>query len=59
MRATPMEDSFGTQKKYYSLRKVQAMKRKTEILYIFFRIHAANIAMLADKLLKKQLTEAT
>lgn len=58
MRATTMEGLFGTQKEHYLLRKVQVMKRKAEILYIFFGIHAANLAMLGDKLLKKQLTEA-
>lgn len=54
VRATTMEGSFGTQKEHYSLRKVQAMTRKTEILYIFFGIHAANLVALADRTLEKQ-----
>ena len=58
VRATAMEGSFGTQKNHYSLRRVQAMTRRNEIAYIFFRIHAANLATLADRLLEKQLTEA-
>lgn len=54
VRATAMEDSFGTQKEHYSLRKVQAMTRRTEILYVFFGIHAANLVALADRVLEKQ-----
>lgn len=54
VRATAMEGSFGTQKEHYSLRKVQAMTKKTEILYIFFGIHAANLVTLADRVLEKQ-----
>jgi hypothetical protein len=58
VRATAMEGSFGTQKEHYSLRKVQAMTRKTEILYIFFGIHAANLVTLAGRLSEKQVEEA-
>lgn len=54
VRATAMEGSFGTQKEHYSLRKVQAMTRRTEILYIFFGIHAVNLVALADRVLEKQ-----
>jgi hypothetical protein len=58
VRVTAMEGSFGTHKKRYSLCKVQAMTRKTEFLYIFFGIHAANLVTLAGRPLKKQLGEA-
>ncbi len=30
------------------------MTRRTEILYIFFGIHAANLVALADRVLEKQ-----
>ena len=50
VRATSMEGSFGTQKEHYSLRRVKARKKETEILYIFFGIHTANAVRLADRL---------
>ena len=58
VRATTMEGSFGTQKEHYSLRRVKARKKETEILYIFFGIHTANAVRLAEKLLEGQQTEA-
>ena len=48
VRATAMEGSFGTQKEHYDLRRVKARTRRTEILYIFFGIHTANVVQLAD-----------
>ena len=50
VRATAMEDSFGTQKEHYDLRRVKARTKQTEILYIFFGIHTANVVQLADRL---------
>ena len=50
VRATSMEGSFGTQKEHYSLGRVKVRKKETEILYIFFGIHAANAVRLADRL---------
>lgn len=35
-RATRLEGSFGTQKQHYSLSRIKARNRKTEILWIFF-----------------------
>ena len=49
-RATAMEGSFGTQKEHYGLRRVKARKKRTEILYIFFGIHTANVVQLADRI---------
>ena len=43
-----MEGSFGTKKEHYDLRRVNTRKR-TEILYIFFGIHTANVVQLADR----------
>uniref|UniRef100_UPI00338FAE19 hypothetical protein n=1 Tax=uncultured Holdemanella sp. TaxID=1763549 RepID=UPI00338FAE19 len=48
--ATAMEDSFGTLKEHYDLRRVKAGTRRTEILYIFFGIHTANVVQLADRI---------
>ena len=46
--ATAMESSFGTQNEHYDLRRVKARTKLREILYIFFGIHTANVAQLAD-----------
>ena len=58
VRATVMEGSFGTQKEHYAMRRIKARKKKTEILYIFFGIHAANVAHLAQRLAEQQETKA-
>ena len=50
VRATAMEGSFGTQKEHYDLRRVKARTKLTEILYIFFGIHTANVLQLADRI---------
>ena len=50
MRATAMEGSFGTQKEHYDLRRVKARTKRTEILYIFFGIHTANVVPLAARI---------
>ena len=54
VRATAMEGSFGTQKEHYDMRRIKARKRKTEILYIFFGIHTANVVRLAERLAGQQ-----
>ena len=48
--AAAMEGSFGTQKEHYDLRRVKARTKRTEILYIFFGIHTANVVQLADRI---------
>ena len=58
VRATVMEGSFGTQKEHYSLRRIKARKKETEILYIFFGIHTANVVQLAERLMERQQAEA-
>ena len=50
VRATAMEGSFGTQKEHYDLRRVKARTKLTEILYIFFGIHTANVVHLTDRI---------
>ena len=50
VRATAMEGSFGTQKEHYDLKRIKARTKLTEILYIFFGIHTANVVQLADRI---------
>ena len=40
------------------MRRIKARKKETEILYIFFGIHTANVVQLAEKLMEPQLAEA-
>ena len=58
VRATTMEGSFGTQKEHYSMRRIKARKKETEILYIFFGIHTANVVLLAERLIEQQRAKA-
>ena len=59
VRATAMEGSFGTQKEHYDLRRVKARTKLTEILYIFFGIHTANVVQLADRIEQRAQLEAS
>ena len=52
-RATRLEGSFGTQKQHYSLTRIKARNRKTEMLWIFFGIHTANAVCMIEKVEKK------
>lgn len=56
-RATRLEGSFGTQKQHYSLSRIKARNRKTEILWIFFGIHTANAILIIEKSETKQLKQ--
>ena len=38
-----MKSSFRTQKEQYDIKRVKARTQRTEILYIFFGIHTANV----------------
>ena len=58
VRATAMEGSFGTQKEHYAMRRIKARKKKTEILYIFFGIHTANVVHLAEWLAEQEQAKA-
>lgn len=49
VRATRMEGSFGTQKEHYGLKRIKAKTKLTEILYIIFGIHTANVVQLVRK----------
>lgn len=49
LRATMMEGSFGTQKQHYGVGRIAARNQKSETLLLFFGIHMANAAILADR----------
>ena len=57
-RATRLEGSFGTQKQHYSLVRIKARNRKTEVLWIFFGIHTANAVCMIEKVKRKKRTAA-
>ena len=57
-RATRLEGSSGTQKQHYSLARIKARNRKTEMLWIFFGIHTANAVCMIKKVEKKKRTAA-
>ena len=57
-RATRLEGSFGTQKQHYSLARIKAWNKKTEILWIFFGIHTANAVLIVDKIRKRSVKVA-
>ena len=50
VRATAMIGSYGTPEEHYNLRRVKARTKWTEILYIFFGIHTANVMQLVDRI---------
>ena len=53
-RSTRLEGSFGTEKRYYSLSRIRARTKKTEILWIFFGIHTANAVRMIPKMQDQQ-----
>lgn len=53
-RATRLEESFGTQKQHYSLVRIKARNRKTEMLWIFFEIYIANAVCMIGKVERKK-----
>ena len=57
-RATRLEGSFGTQKQHYSLSRIRARNRKTEILWIFFGIHTANAVLMIDRIRNRTVKAA-
>ena len=57
-RATRLEGSFGTQKQHYSLSRIKAENRKTEILWIFFEIHTTNAILMIDKIKNRTVKAA-
>lgn len=58
VRATAMEGAFGTHKEHYDLKRVKARTKRTEILYIFFGIHTANVVQLSGRIERQVQLEA-
>jgi hypothetical protein len=44
-----MEESFETEKSHYSLGRIKARIKPTEILWVFFGVHTANAKRVATK----------
>jgi hypothetical protein len=57
-RSTRLEGSFGTEKQHYSLDKIKARTKHTEILWIFFGIHTANAVRMIPKVEKARNKQA-
>jgi hypothetical protein len=57
-RSTRLEGSFGTEKQHYSLNKVKARTKHTEILWIFFGIHTANAVRMITKVERSKNKQA-
>ena len=57
-RSTRLEGSFGTEKQHYSLDRVKARTKQTEILWIFFGIHTANAVRMIPKVERHKDKEA-
>lgn len=53
-RATRLEGSFGNEKNNYLLKKVKARTQKTEVIWIFFGIHASNALIMGRRMLASQ-----
>ena len=53
-----MKSSFRTQKGQYDIKRVKARTKRTEILYIFFGIHTANMVQLVDAVEQRARLEA-
>jgi len=57
-RSSRLEGSFGTEKQHYSLDKVKARTKPTEILWICFGIHTANAVRMISKVEKARNKQA-
>ena len=58
VKTTAMEDSFGIQKEHYAMWRIKARKKRTEILYIFFGIHTANVVNPAEQQAEQEQAKA-
>ncbi|BBE19262.1 hypothetical protein AQPE_3438 [Aquipluma nitroreducens] len=58
-RSTRMEGSFGTEKEHYSLQRIKARTEQNEVIWIFFGIHTANLARLAQRIKAKHQRKAS
>jgi len=58
IRATRLEGSFGNEKNHYLLRKIRARTQETEVAWIFFGVHTANAAKIAQRRLDEERKRA-
>lgn len=53
-RSTVLEGSFGNEKNHYSLRKIKARTKQTEIIWILFGVQTANAVKIAKRKNRKK-----
>ena len=49
---------MNSQKQHYSLARIKARNKKTEILWIFFGIHTENAILMLDRIRNKTVKAA-
>jgi hypothetical protein len=54
-RATRLEGGFGKEKEHYHLKRIKVRTKKTEILWIYFGIHAANCLEIGRRMQQQSL----
>jgi hypothetical protein len=52
-RASSLEGSLGTDKEHFLLKRIKARTQKTEVLWIFFRIHTSNALKFGKRMSQK------
>jgi transposase, IS5 family len=57
-RATRLEGSFGTEKQHYLAERIRARTQATEVAWIYFAMHTANVVRLAKRLEKTKRPRA-
>jgi hypothetical protein len=53
-RSTRLEGSFGVEKNHYGLSRIAARIEETEVLWIFFGVHAANLMRIVRRSMVEQ-----
>lgn len=48
-RATRLEGSFGTEKNHFGLSRIKARTKTTEVLWLYFGIHTANVVRISKR----------
>lgn len=56
-RGTKLEGSFGNEKNYYLLQKVNARNEHTERCWIFFGMLTANASIISQRILKRKMEQ--
>jgi hypothetical protein len=50
MALTEMEGAFGKYKNHYSLNRIKARTKETELMWIFFSIHTSNTVEIGKRI---------